>query len=276
MIRIFALSEDGSVTEPERDGGAVMHGPGSEACHLCFDDKSGFLFASCYGSGHINCFNTRTLSLFCSYLPMDACNSHAHCTALSSCREWLFAVDLGRDEIYIFAMEEIRTGRMVPEGSFKFPAGTGPRQVITGLSDNRIICINEQNSTVSFLYFDEKSIRLHQEQNIASTRKIQSGMKNYPGSAVLSEDNKLLIVPNRGVNTLALFRVDNNGLTYRTEWDCRGNWPRFTALAGGGRFILAANRKSGNIALFEYHEEGDKLKLLNSIAVSGASCIMAL
>jgi 6-phosphogluconolactonase len=276
IVRRLFVSEDGLVTDKDGDGGAVMRGPGSGACHLCFDDRSGLLFASCYGSGHINCFNTGTLSLSCSYQPKDAHSSHAHCTALSSDGEWLFAADLGRDEVYIFAMEEIRSNRMVPEGSFKFSSGTGPRQVITGLSDNRILCINELDSTIALLYFEEKGLRLHQEQRLDSTRHTASGIKNYPGSAALSEDRKLLIVPNRGANTLALFRTDNNGLTYKYECNCHGDWPRYAAFARGGRYVLSANQQSGNIALFEYHEKDDMLSFLHSLAVHGVSCIAAL
>lgn len=277
-IGIYTVSKEG-IKVFNRDGekGKVMLGPGSGACHLSFDNNSGLLFASCYGSGHIHCFNTRTLSLSCSYLPKDPHNSHAHNTSISSDGKWLFSADLGKDKIYIFAMEDVIDKRMVPAASYRLSPGTGPRQVITGLSDDRIICVNELSSTMTLLHFDEKAVRLYPEHTTASTMHTEPDIKNYPGSAVLAKNGKHLIVPNRGVNTLALFEIDNNELIYKYECDCHGDWPRFITFTGEGRYLLAANQKSGNVALFAYHEEdGKHMHFLHSIAVRDVSCIIAL
>lgn len=277
-ISISTLSKEGlKAFEIDNDSKVFMHAPGSGVCHLSYDKKTGLLFASCYGSGHIHCFNTHTRSLSCSFLPKDSHNSHAHNTAISDDGKWLFATDLGKDEIHVFTMEDIIDKRMEPVYTYKLSPGTGPRQIITGLSDNRIICINELSSSVMIFSVDERNGRLYPEHMEASTRKMTSDNKNYPGTAALSKGGKYLIVPNRGADTLALFEIGKNEIIWRYECDCYGNWPRYVAFTEDYEFLLVANQKSGNVALFAYREESETpLKLLDSIAIKDVSCIIAL
>lgn len=278
--RISICTVSGEGIKPQNlksDTGSYMLGPGQGACYLSLAKTADLLFASCYGSGHINCFDTRTRALKCSFLPKDTHNSHAHNTVISNDGKWLYAADLGEDKVYTFHMEEILKGKMEPVDFYRFSSGTGPRQILAGNYSNQILCVNELDSSIVLFRSDDSTGKLYPVHMEASTRKRLPGVNNYPGTAVFSKSGRYLIVPNRGANTLALFEVGKNELKWKYECDCYGNWPRYTTFTEDGNYLLVANQKSGTVALFAYCEEADNpFCFLDSIAVQEVSCVIAL
>lgn len=269
-----------SVCTIDNNGLKLKHhltAPGSGVCHLSYDSKTGLLFASCYGSGHIHCFDTGTMSLKCSFLPEDSHNSHAHNTAVSNDGKWLFSTDLGKDIIYIFPMDEILQGKMIPVSCLELPENTGPRQIITLRDSRQLLCVNELDSSVMGLYFDDSAVKMSVTYKEVSTSHSNMKEQNYPGSATLSKSGKFLLVPNRGANTIAVFEVKDNELCWKYECDCHGDWPRYITLTEDGAYILVANQRSGNVVLYSYQEGAEvTLCYLNNIPVPDASCIVAL
>lgn len=253
------------------------HSIGNGVCHLSYEKNNGFLFASCYGNGDVVCFDTKTGNVIGSFLPEESRDAHAHGTAISRNGKWLFSVDLGLDRIYAFRMEAVKNGIMEPETCLMLSKGTGPRQLITSRTEGYLYCVNELESSVKMITYDDET----GEQSLLKTtgvsnKKLLQG-QNYPGTAAISNNEKYLFVPNRGANTISVFDTSKKDLKLIFECDCMGDWPRYLMLTENEKYLLAANQRSGNVVLFSFHEGNKKLlSYLDSIQVPEVSCIIEI
>ena len=265
-ISICTLTPEGLILKGQ------MNSRGQGACHLSYDRATGLLFASCYGSGHIVCFDTALQKEKCSFLPEDCEGSHAHGTVIAFDGEWLFSVDLGKDCIHAFRMEEIMEGSMKPVSTLTLKPSTGPRQILTDPKHSRLYCINELDSSVHVISFDKGSGKMSFLHAFAASKREK---ENYPGTAAITRDGRYLFVPNRGANTIALFEIGSDQPIMKYECDCLGIWPRYLCLTEDDTRLLVANQRSGNITMFSFREyEKEALTYLDSIAIGEANCVL--
>ncbi len=265
-IGIYALSPDGIRPQGQ------MSSEGQGACHLSYDQATGLLFASCYGSGHIVCFDTKERRVKCSFRSEDNEGSHAHGTTIAFDGKWLLAVDLGKDLIDAFRMEDIMEGRMKPVSSLTLPASTGPRQILADSLGNRLYSINELDSSIYVIEFDKGSGAMTPRQKIAATA---TGKENYPGTAVLTKNGSHLLLPNRGANTISVFETEGATLSLKGEYSCFGDWPRYLNLTEDEEHLLVANQRSGELVLFLWRAESQKpLTYLDRIRIPEVSCVI--
>src|SRR5699024_8519028 len=77
----------------------------------------------------------------------------------------------------------------------------------------------------------------------------------------LSADGKFLYTGNRGHNSIAVFRVDEDGkeLTLIERTSTGGDWPRDFVLDPSEQIIVASNKHSGNLVLFSRNPETGRL-----------------
>ena len=80
---------------------------------------------------------------------------------------------------------------------------------------------------------------------------------------------------NRGENSIVTFRVGKDGLlTVAGHTTCGGDWPRNFTLDLSGKYLLAGNQKSGNIAVFRIDEKtGLPSRLTQDIKIVGPACL---
>ena len=71
---------------------------------------------------------------------------HAHSTYFSADNKWMYAADLGIDEVKVYGFDA-KTGKLTAGTPLKTPAGAGPRHLALG--KKRVYVLNEIASSVS-------------------------------------------------------------------------------------------------------------------------------
>ena len=80
----------------------------------------------------------------------------------------------------------------------------------------------------------------------------------------MSRDNQFVYASNRGHQSIAVFKVEEDGaaLSLVEIVDCGGDWPRDFNISNDDQFLVCAHEVSGNVALFERDTETGRLTLL--------------
>jgi 6-phosphogluconolactonase len=107
--------------------------------------------------------------------------------------------------------------------------------------------INELNSTITTV--QQVNGKWERGESVSTLPEGFEG-KSYCADIHLSADGLYLYGSNRGHNSIAVFEINGNRLKLKTIVPVEGNWPRNFALSPDGRFLLAANQRSGNITVF--------------------------
>lgn len=185
---------------------------------------------------------------------------HMHYAGFSPDQRYVFAVDLGSDEITTYAID--KQGKLTRKHVLETPAGSGPRHLTFAPNGEYAYAMTELSSEVLSLKFDSETgmfTQLQQLKTIPDTFK-----EVNDGSAIhISSDGRFVYVGNRGHNSIAIFRVNHttNQLDF-VEWTkTEGDWPRDFVLSPDEKYLVASNQKSGTLTVFERDQATGKLTL---------------
>jgi 6-phosphogluconolactonase (cycloisomerase 2 family) len=174
--------------------------------------------------------------------------SHAHQVVVDPTGEWVLAVDLGANTVFVYAFDA-STGTLTPAGAQAAAPGAGPRHLAFHPGGKHVYVVNELQSTVAVLGWSAG--RLTPVATYSTLTKAAT-VPNYPGEVVVSKDGRYVYVSNRGANSVAVFRTSGDGaaLTLRGTPGCGGDWPRHLALDPAGAHLYVANQRSGTVDWF--------------------------
>ncbi len=185
---------------------------------------------------------------------------HLHCVVFSPDQRYLFAADLGTDQLHKFATSNtapfLVTGN--PE-AYKLEPGSGPRHLTFHPNGKFAYLINELSGKVTVFHYANGN--LEPVQYIASDTSSGVGGK---GSADIhvSPDGKFLYASNRAnTNSIAIFSINaTDGKLTVVGFQPTGRHPRNFIITPNGKYLLVANMNSNNIQVFEIDK---KTGLLN-------------
>lgn len=230
--------------------------PNGGPCYISITLDNRFLLIANYGGGSVTVVRLgfsgmpKKVTDFIKYDTIGEKRSHAHMISSDPQGKRIYVTDLGLDRIMIYTLNKY-SGKLVPlkaEG-IPLPPGTGPRHFVFNREGSEMYVNGELNSTLNVLKVDdEKGLIL--TQSIGSLREGFQG-PNYPADVHIGKSGHYLYSSNRGENTIATFKVDNNGnLTLTGNTDCGGNWPRNFVIDPSGKYLLVGNERSGSISVF--------------------------
>ena len=185
---------------------------------------------------------------------------HLHCAVFSPDQRYLFAADLGTDQLHQFttsgATPFLSTGN---PGAFQLEPGSGPRHLTFHPNGKFAYLINELSGKVTV--FHHVNGHLEPVQYIASDTSPGIGGK---GSADIhvSPDGKFLYASNRAnTNNIAIFSIcAADGKLTAVGFQPTGLHPRNFIITPNGKYLLAANMNSSNIQVFEIDKNTGLLK----------------
>ena len=122
--------------------------------------------------------------------------------------------------------------------------------------DNRFaFVINELNSMITTCSFDIKTGKLDTLSSVSTLPAKMEGV-NYCADIHVHPGGKFLYASNRGHNSLAVFRIGDNGeLSMVQTHGTLGDWPRNFAIDKNGKYLFVANQKSDNLAILEIDQD---------------------
>lgn len=257
---------------------------GASSCHLTTDSAGNFLYCANYLTGDFIEFRLRdglyqdagrliALTGEPGPNPVRQDHAHTHCTVFTPDGQYLCVVDLGLDEVQLFAFDPDRGIADTP--SFRYRSvnpGAGPRHILFAPDGRSAWLVNEVDSTVSVLAYRSGTLT-HRTTLPTLPENFTGG--NTAAALRLSPDGRYLCVSNRGHDSFACYRVDaGGGLALHAIIPSHGRGPRDVNFLPGGEFVCC-NEQSGTATFFRYEAAAGSFRRLNrEFALPGPLCVL--
>jgi 6-phosphogluconolactonase len=200
---------------------------------------------------------------------------HMHFAGFTPDEKYVIAIDLGSDRVITYSAVD---GKLEKEQEYTLKPGSGPRHITFHPNKSIAYVMTELSSEVIVLHYDEKDGSFTEQQSISTIP--EDFEETNDGSAIhISADGKFVYAGNRGHNSIAIFKVDEEtGQLTFVEWtSTEGNWPRDFVLDPSEEFLVAANQKSNTMTLFGRDKAAGKLTLIQSgVKVPEPVCVKFL
>jgi len=235
---------------------------GAAPCYISSDRAGRFVVAANYSGGSVSVFplsDDGSLQPLAKLFQFEGAGAdanrqdkpHLHCAVFSPDQQYLFAADLGTDQLHKFTTSAtipfLETGN--PE-AYKLEPGSGPRHLTFHPNGKFAYLINELSGKVTAFHYSKG--HLEPVQYIHSDTSEGVGRK---GSADIhvSPDGKFLYASNRAnTNNIAVFSInDDDGKLTLAGHQPTGLHPRNFIITPNGKYLLVANLNSNLIQVFE-------------------------
>ena len=235
-------------------------------CYISTDRAGRFVVTANYAGGDVTVFPLSadgSLQPLIQTISFEGSGSdtkrqdmpHLHCVVFSPDQHYLFAADLGTDQLHKYNVINDMPF-LVPgnPAAFKLEPGSGPRHLTFHPNSKYAYLINELSGAVTVFHYSDG--HLEPVQYIASDTSEGVGGK---GSADIhvSPDGKFLYASNRAnTNNIAIFRIDEtDGKLTLTGHQPTGRHPRNFITTPNGKYLLVANLNSNLIQIFEIDKQ---------------------
>ena len=261
---------------------------GKGPCHIVLDSAGKNAIVANYGSGNVAVFPISAdghLSAASSFIqhegksvnPTRQEGPHAHCVTLDPANHFAFVCDLGLDKVMIYRFDS-QAGKLTPNDPpyAVIRPGSGPRHMTFG-RDGKFAYVNsEMASTVTVLAYDASNGSLSTLQSLSTLPEDFNGNSSTAEIAI-HPSGKFLYVSNRGHDSLAIFKVDQEKgtLTYVENQSTSGKTPRHFAIDPSGKFMVIENQGSGNMLFCAIDGDSGQLKPVGMPAqVASPVCVV--
>jgi 6-phosphogluconolactonase len=236
---------------------------GTDPCHVVVDRQRRHIFVANFMSGSVCVLPVRddgSLGEACDFIqhqgsgidPVRQNGPHAHSVTLDQTNRYAFVPDLGLDKLLIYRFDAKR-GMLEPNAVpwIKLKPGAGPRHVALHPGGRFAYLINELNSTVAALSFDDKTGTFQEEQVVPTLPEGFHG-ESTGADIQVAPSGMFVYASNRGHDSIAIHRIDQRTgrLTYVDHASAQGCTPRSFCLDSTGTVLLVANQDSDTIVTF--------------------------
>jgi len=296
---LFAISEidAGKVTAFHLEHGGSLalkmlnsqSAEGNGPAHVSVNVDGGSVFVSNYGGGSLTSYKVEAdgkLSAPVSHfqtVPVDGLPEHVHPhiheATPSLDGKWLLVNDLGSDRIWIYRIDNA-TGTLTP-AKIAFWQGrdkSGPRHLAFHPNGRWVYSVNELDSTVDHLLWDEEQGKLTTIGSFISTLAPEFPKNTAFASEILvSPDGKFAYVGNRRNETIARLDLDaSTGAPKLAQLIAHGGrTARHITLDPSGKFLLVALQDSGAVVVLGRDKKTGVLSgPLHSYSIDSPQCLI--
>ncbi len=258
---------------------------GADPCYLSIDSSRKCVFVANYNGGNISVLPilsdgslgeaSQTIKHEGVGINPDRQEApHPHCI-ISNEDNYVFVPDLGLDKIMIYRFDTRRSKLIATKGRYvNVQPGSGPRHLVFHPNGLYAYLINELANTVSVFCYDQTTGELDEVNTISSLPKSYIG-SNTGADIHIHPSGQFLYVSNRGHNSIALFKIDDDGrkITAINHTSTLGKSPRGFCIDPSGTFLLVANKMSNTIVLFKINKDTGQLTAGPIVEVPNPTCI---
>jgi len=200
---------------------------------------------------------------------------HAHMIQADASGRFVFAADLGLDQILVWRFDEAK-GTLTPNDppSVALPPGDGPRHFAFHPNGRWLYSLQEEASTVVTFDYDATNGRLKARQTVSTLPKGFAGT-NFTSGIMVSPDARVVYVANRLHDSIAWLSIGaDGGLTFAGEEWTRGDYPRSFNIDPSGAFLFSCNQRSDAIASFRINRKTGALTFTGQYTAVGTPAII--
>jgi len=229
---------------------------GTAPCHISLSGNT--VFVANYLSGSITAYALQPDQSFGDLLGTYQHNghgphprqesSHMHCIRRAPHTDWVYAADLGTDELLWFSTKDIANRRGVNvAGRLSLAPGSGPRHFTWHPTLPVMYTVCELSCEVVVLDMNRSTGSLTTRAAL-STLPRGTHHSSLSAAIALHPDGERLYVSNRGDDSIATYAINDRGdLRLLGHTWSGGRAPRDIAITPCGNSLIAANQGSGTI-----------------------------
>lgn len=202
---------------------------------------------------------------------------HAHSVGYDRSGRYLYAADLGLDEVRVYKLDP-STGEITFQdgASGKTVPGAGPRHFKLHPNGKFGYVINELNSSITAFTHDSETGKLTSFQAVSSLPADFKGT-NHPAELMIHPNGKFLYGSNRGHDSLVICSIDpaSGKLTVVGHQSTIGKNPRNFVIDPSGKFLVVGNQDTDDIYVFEIDQNTGKLTAVGEkVSISMPVCLV--
>ena len=279
-IELFKIDDAGNLTSVNK----VASG-GAHPCHVAVNED-GLVLASNYTGGNVTLMRIEPTGELSEVLSADQHTGHGpvadrqekphvHSAIFEPKGKRIFVADLGIDQVKVYTIDKATTTlkpNKYPE--IKLPPGSGPRHMAIHPNGKLLFIANEIGCSVSVVQLpDNGSFKIVET---VSTLPADFAKPNTCADIHLSPEGNFLYVSNRGMNSIAIFAVNEKEQKVKLlgHEDTKGESPRNFTLTPQGDFLLVANQTTNNIVAFRRNAETGLLSFTDQINAFKPVCLL--
>lgn len=246
---------------------------GAHPCQIAINED-GFVLASNYSSGNVGLLQLDGQGKLSELLDLDQHSGkgstdrqkgpHAHFSAFLPKDNKIIEVDLGTNQLW-FATLDASAKKLVPATprTLDMPEGTGPRHLAFHPNKPLMYVLDELSSSITSINLEGDNLRI-----MDSFSMLPADYSEYNTGAELkvTKDGKFLYASNRGLNSIAIFKVNNDGsLELLKNTPTKGEMPRNFGLSRNDDFLVVANQDSNSLVAFKRDTKSGDLTYTSEI-----------
>lgn len=242
---------------------------GSAPAYIGVDEERQLVFAGYYHRGTVESYSIQadgnlvladTWQNTGSGPRPEQTSSHVHFSNLTPDQR-LVAVDLGADEVITFDVDA--QGGLSEVSRFHTEEGFGPRHIRFSPDGHYAYLLGELSSLLSVLKYHAEDGSF---EHVMTASTIPSDWTEHNGSAALrlSADGRFIYASNRGHNSIAVFKIGNEGSEIERIQliSTEGAFPRDMNWDNKQEFLVVANQDTDNVSLYARDSNSGELSLL--------------
>jgi 6-phosphogluconolactonase (cycloisomerase 2 family) len=257
---------------------------GQNPVHLVVDSTNNFVIVSNYSDSGIatfECNSNGSLNPYIRLIEFEGSSvikgrqdhSHIHSCNFSTDNKYIFAPDLGTDQIHVLSFNSEYLLTVIDSLTINVEKGSGPRHFTFHPNGTYAYCVNELNGSVSFYTQKDGMLSLINKYNSYEHKQLE-----YASSDIhISPDGKYLYVSNRQEeHSISIYKINqtNGKLSLITHHSTGGTIPRSFIIDPSGQFLIVANQTSNTIVVFNRNTENGLLTKTDEIInITSPSCL---
>jgi 6-phosphogluconolactonase len=256
---------------------------GEAPCHVSVDPAGRTVFVANYYGGSVKSFRvnsdgTLTDGTFIQHHGSGVNASrqdhaYAHCMVPAPDGRFVLACDLGMDKVMIYKFDGTNAALTASKPAFaRVPPDSGARHLAFSPDGRFVYVINEMGCTVTTFAWDAKKGKLKPRETVSLLPQGMIVTNTFAAAEiVVRPDGRFVYGTVRGYDSIAVLAVDakSGKLSLVENVPCGGNIPRGMGIDPTGRWLLAANQKSGIVAVFGIDEATGKLTPTGQVVPAG-------
>jgi 6-phosphogluconolactonase len=251
---------------------------GKHPCHLCVTDN--MAFAANYSEGSLSIFeidesgNIKPSHQSIHHFgkgtnPGRQRQSHIHFASMLPHISYLTVCDLGLDKVFLYPYSResvLSTNAKI----INCPPGAGPRHLDLSKDGKCLYILTELTNTVLvYKNYSGGNAQLVQE---ISTLPADFADKSTCAAIHVSPYGKYLGASNRGHDSIAIFKIQDNGELAFLNHIMTGKEPRDFRFSPDGKYVLSANQNGDSVTVYKIKNE--TFTQTSSVSLPKPVCIL--